>query len=251
MRLVFLFVLLAAAAAPALASDTAYHALRTLGAARGEKILNQVIEVQGRDGTPQPETWTVTVDDPMARGGVRVFEIRNGRVTSERAPVSRTAGQPVVMDFNKLNLDSSGAFTVAEQEAVRARIGFDGADYVLRSDETRGVPVWVVQLLDRDHRPVGKIQIAADNGLVLQTGHFQQGLAEENGRYEDRDFRDRDYRDRRYVSDDIPDEQDEPNDGVLGSMKRFGKRVERHFRRDAATLEQFFTGRRTLDRNDE
>src|SRR5207248_1176103 len=95
MKAVLQCVLLTLMAGPVFASDSAYHALRVLGTTRGEAILNRVVEVQGRDGAPQPTTWSVTVDDPAARGGVRVFEVRNGRVVSEHAPVRRSAGQPI------------------------------------------------------------------------------------------------------------------------------------------------------------
>ena len=67
----WLFVLLMAVAfAPGFVSaqDTAYKALRTVGAQRGEKALNQVVAIVGESGRPQPVAWRVTLDDP---GGAR------------------------------------------------------------------------------------------------------------------------------------------------------------------------------------
>ena len=53
------------------AQDTAYKALRTLGAQRGEKALNQVVAISGQSGLPQPVDWRISLNDPAARGGVR------------------------------------------------------------------------------------------------------------------------------------------------------------------------------------
>src|SRR5436309_593660 len=127
---VFLTVLFFAGAA-AFGRDSAYQALRSLGAERGRDQLNRVIEVQGRSGAPQPNSWKIVLDDPAARGGVREIEVKKGAIVSERTPVRNYSGtgESALMDFKKLNLDSEGAFTVANREALKAHIGFDTVDY--------------------------------------------------------------------------------------------------------------------------
>src|ERR1700677_237758 len=151
-----------------LAGDTAYQALRLAGA-HNQELLNHVIQVQGTDGQPQPQTWHLLIDDQSARGGVREMEISKGRIVSEHTPVHAYvgAGANVVMDFKKLNLDSQGAFTIANQEAAKHNIGFNSVDYMLRGDEQGGPPVWVLKLIDVDNKLVGTITIAADSGTVL------------------------------------------------------------------------------------
>src|SRR5438876_901279 len=88
--------------------DTAYQALRAIGTAKGQDVLNHVIKVQGRNGEPQPARWKVVTDDATAPGGVREFEVENGRIVSEHTPVKSYSGTATnaVMDFQKLNLDS-------------------------------------------------------------------------------------------------------------------------------------------------
>lgn len=149
--------------------ETAYQALRTVGAQRSKALLNSVIEVKGRNGTPQPASWTVLLNDPMARGGVREMEIASGHVVSERTPVKTYGGRGdgVVLDFKKLNLDSEGAFTVAEGEARAAKIGFFGADFLLRCDDASGAPIWIVELLDKEQHSLGSVRIAAETGAVI------------------------------------------------------------------------------------
>ena len=107
-------------------SDTAYKALRTFGKqAGGDKVLNRVIEVRGRNGTPQPDVWKVIASDPSARGGLVEAEVQRGKIISQRTPTGRAAGSSQTMDFNQLNLDSDGAFTVANQELQKRTISFD------------------------------------------------------------------------------------------------------------------------------
>src|SRR5215470_308943 len=101
------------------AQDTAYKALRTVGAQRGEKALNQVIAISGQSGRPQPVDWRIDLDDPAARGGVRELDIVSGRITSERTPVHPSQAGSKPIDLTKLNLDSDGAFRTAEKEASR------------------------------------------------------------------------------------------------------------------------------------
>ena len=58
---------------PALAQErvTAYDALRVVGVHLNRDAVNHVISVTGVDGSPQPETWKILLDEPRARGGVR------------------------------------------------------------------------------------------------------------------------------------------------------------------------------------
>lgn len=278
------------------AAETAYRALRMIGTQHGQDVLNRVIEVQGRGGAPQPSAWKITLSDPEARGGVREFEVSKNRVVAERTPARGTEGVATspVMNFHKLNLDSEGAFTVAEKEAQKARLGFDTVNYTLRAGDTgAAAPVWVVQLNDGGRRTVGTMHIAADTGAVVRSDLYgriggrsgedpvpeersvrreresDRGRSREGDRYRDpelaesRDLdrdsvyaedsprsssrypvRDRDremYED--YESEEYAYDEEEPREGR--GVKR---RIKDAFRSAGATLEEFFTGKRTIDR---
>jgi hypothetical protein len=200
--------------------DSAYQALRAIG---NQALLSRVMEVKGLNGTPQPEKWTVVLDDPLARGGVREIEIANGHIVSERTPVKSYSGsaEGISMNFQKLNLDSDGAFTVAEETAKRAHIGFDSVDYVLRCDDANSAPTWVLQLLDEHRRAVGTVNIAADNGTVVNKsfGGSRFGATDSTA---------------------VSKEGDTHVDS-------FGHRVDRSIHRAGASVEEFFTGKRTWD----
>src|SRR5437764_3315460 len=116
-------------AAPALAEErpTAYEAMRTVGTQLKRDYVNHVIAVAGTNGRPQPETWKILIEDPAARGGVREIEVSNGKIASERTPLRSAVESSLgpIIDTAKLNLDSSGAFTLAQQTATKSHISFD------------------------------------------------------------------------------------------------------------------------------
>lgn len=163
-------LLLFSASAVAEEETTAYEALRVVATQRNRDFINHVISLSGVDGTPQPETWKILIDDSRGRGGVREIEVSNGRIASERTPVRSVAGssEGATIDTKRLNLDSSGAYAVASHTADKSNTRFATVSYTLRTDE-RGDPVWIVTLLNQSARPVGTIHIGANRGNVTRT----------------------------------------------------------------------------------
>lgn len=248
--------------------ETAYQALRALGSQQGQEQLNRVIEVLGRDGGPNPETWKVILDDPTARGGVREVEVKRSEVVSERTPVRAYsgAGANAVMNFKRLNLDSEGAFTIANNEATRAKVGFDKVHYTLRGADETNAPVWVLQLVDASGRNVGSVHVAADSGEVLrrELGTANRGrVTDEDYVAEERVVVER-RRTTRTADDEFPEERDPEREYRDGDAREYaddpdyaesggrpgGVRdtIKKTFRSAGATLEEFFTGKRTIDR---
>lgn len=226
------------------AGDTAYQVLRLIGKGH-QDYLNRVVEVRGTAGQPQPVTWTVVLDDPSARGGVREMDVSKGRVVSEHTPVRAYAGAGAnsVMDFKHLNLDSEGAFTVANEEAVKRNVGFDSVDYVLRADPQTGAPQWILRLIDVKRVLVGTITISADNGAVVSTSGFgnpQGAVASAPLPPPDAS-----------APPPIPpaDGGDEPTPAP-GEQQRYGigHQINKGLHRIGGALQQFFTGERTVDK---
>ncbi|HXA09623.1 MAG TPA: hypothetical protein VNW28_06545 [Chthoniobacterales bacterium] len=172
------FIALLLLATPGFAQErpTAYQALRTIGIQLKRDLVNHVISVTGTNGDPQPPTWKILLDDPQARGGVREVEVGNGQIISERTPLrsSVEGSLGAVIDTSKLNLDSSGAYTVARQTAAKSHVTFATADYALRADE-RGNPMWMVTLQSQGGESAGKIFIGANHGTITRTEGFFSG----------------------------------------------------------------------------
>ena len=213
-------------ATPVLAQErpTAYQALRTVGTELNRDFVNHVISVTGSNGNPQPETWRILLEDTSARGGVREVEVSAGRISSERTPLRSSVEGSIgaAIDTAKLNLDSSGAFTVAQQTAEKSHVTFATADYTLRVDE-RGNPVWIVALQRQGGEPAGSIHIGANHGTITRTeGLFSGG-------------------DRAAVVDeqtdenhpeDANDDRDDDDDGDQNIVKRRIKQAFRQARDD-------------------
>jgi hypothetical protein len=147
---------------------TAYDALRVIGNQLGRDSVNRIISVTGVDGNPQPETWTVLLND--RRGGTRELQVANGRIESDRRPEGSVVGstEGAMINTSRLNLDSSGAYAVASHTAEKSHTNFSLTSYTLRTDE-HGEPIWIVTLQTRSRRPVGTIYIGANHGTVTRT----------------------------------------------------------------------------------
>jgi hypothetical protein len=271
MKRVLLTASIFAVAATIWADDTAYNALRVVGRSQGKDAINRVVELRGRAGSPQPAVWKVTLDEPRARGGVRELDVQRGKVISERTPAAaRTTGSP--MNFNQLNLDSDGAFTVANQEARKGGIPFDQVNYTLRSGTGGGAPVWQLELSDTKLGRAGTIDIAADTGAVLSQ-NLRQPTASRPGN--ERTFSDSNRRSQppppppvsdRYARDQDRDSGGDrysgggdryPADGPrysggdsrysqpgepFRSVGDFFHRVGKRFQKRGVQIENFFTG---------
>jgi hypothetical protein len=163
-------LLFAAASLAAQEQPTAYDALRVLGHEMGRDAVNHVISIVGADGTPQPEKWKILFEDSADGGGVREIEVADGQIVSERAPARAVIGSSEGATINtaRLNLDSSGAYAVANHTADKSSTPFATVSYTLRTDE-HGDPLWIVTLQNDSRRPVGTIYVSANRGNVTRT----------------------------------------------------------------------------------
>src|SRR5436190_23788674 len=202
---------------------SAYEALRVVGTQLNREMVNRIVSVSGVDGDPQPRTWKILVGDRQANGGVREITVEDNAVVSQRIPNRSVAGsmEGNTINTTRLNLDSTGAYTVASHTAETSHVTFTYVSYTLRTDD-RGNPVWVVTLEDRARRPVGTIHIKAHDGRVARVEGMYQGRNMEQVEDE------RDQADNRDV-----DSADNPEDNVV---KRRIKRLFRQTRDDARRL---------------
>jgi len=225
-----------AVASVAQAADTAYSALRAIGKRDGQEVLNHVLELRGRDGMPSPQVWKIVIDDPRARGGIRELEVQKGKIVGESTPTSRGAGNP--MNFNQLNLDSEGAFTIANQEAQKANVPFDRVNFLLKAGTGGGAPVWELELFDGRNGRSGSLTIAADSGTVLhrQLDRPHGPAVDDHAYLDDRN----NPQPPRRPSDEADDHN--PDHGP-GGLPGFLNRVGRHFEKRGRQIENFFTGK--------
>jgi hypothetical protein len=232
----FLFAFLVPASlALAQENPSAYEALRVIGTQLNRQLVNRIISVNGTDGDPQPRTWKILVEDRNATGGVREIVVQDSRVASQRVPNRSVVGsaEGATIDTSKLNLDSTGAYTVASHTAETSHVTFSLTNYTLRTDD-RGNPVWIVTLADRSNRPVGTIHIRASDGRVKRVEGMYSGRNMEQVE-ENRDIdKNRDEIDPA----DNPPAEDEASDADENIVKRDIKRMFRRTTNDARRMFQ-------------
>ncbi len=223
---------------------TAYDALRLIGNQRDSSYYDRLISISGRDGATQPKRWTLLFFDPNTRYGLREIEVQGGYIVSERTPrdekLSPIAPQ-LVLDLQKLNLNSDGAFKIANNAATQARLGFDSLTYVLRKHEVTKSPVWVLDMKDYRRMRVGTMLVNAETGAVIRppapgTQHTfdpPPGGSATGGQ-----------------TPPYQEPDDAGNGGFIGrvsqTFNKAGRETERFFLNVGGTLEEFFTGRRTI-----
>jgi hypothetical protein len=165
-------------AGPVLAqeSPSAYEAMRTIGTQLNRQAVNHIVSITGAEGDPHPRSWKILVEEKNAPSGVREYVIENNRIVSQRVPNRSVVGSTkgATIDTAKLNLDSTGAYSVAAHTADTSHVTFSLTNYTLRNDD-RGNPIWVVALADRSNRPVGTIHIRASDGRVMRVEGMYQG----------------------------------------------------------------------------
>jgi hypothetical protein len=206
---------------------SAYEALRAIGTQLNRQLVNRIISVNGVDGDPQPRTWKILIEDRNATGGVREIVVEDNRVVSQRVPNRSVVGstQGATINTAKLNLDSTGAYSVASHTAETSHVTYALTSYTLRTDD-RGNPVWIVTLADRTNRPVGTIHIRASDGRVNRVEGMYSGRNMEQVEVN----RDRDEVEK---SPRVEDEEQTDGDADENIVKRDIKRMFRRTTNDA------------------
>ena len=216
-------------AGPVLAQEnpSAYEALRVIGTQVNRQIVNRVISVTGVDGDPQPRSWKILVEDRNADGGVREIVVEGDRVVSQRVPNRSVVGstQGATINTAKLNLDSTGAYSVASHTAETSHVVYALTSYTLRTDE-KGNPVWIVTLGDRSGKPLGTIHVRASDGRITRVEGMYQGRNMEQ------------VEENRDEVDNPPTVEEENEDADGNIVKRDIKRMFRRTTNDARRMFQ-------------
>ncbi len=237
-----LFFFLSLALARGQTQTTAYDALLVVGKQFNRAAIKRVISVTGVDGDPQPVEWTVLIADRNAPAGVRELKVAGGRIISNRTPGEGVAGTGAgaTITTSQLNLDSSGAFTVASHTADRAHTNFDFVSYTLRTNE-RGTPVWIVTVQDQARTPLGTIHISAQRGNVTRVEGMYKGANMANVEQDPVVAR----TNRGEVIEDQPIEPENPEDGEIeegdGDENVVKAEIKRMFRRTKQDATRLFS----------
>jgi len=216
---------------------TAYLALKA--AQKGADGSASLIAVTGERGAPQPQEWKVIFSDPAARGGIREIVTSGDVIVSQRTPLKGYTGvgsEPAIA-LTRVNLDSDGAFEIANKQAIARKIGFSWVDYTLRANAVGGAPMWILRLYDSMGIRVGVIQISAENGSLIMPLEASEPPPAESAEQ---------------FSDTSPGKEIEGVIGrVGGTVEGVANAVKDTTLRTVGTVQEFFTGERTIGPKDE
>ncbi|MEO7933583.1 MAG: hypothetical protein ABIT76_10535 [Chthoniobacterales bacterium] len=230
----------------AFAQETAYQALNTVGKVKGQPFLDNLLSLEGLEGGSQPASWRLTFEDNTSRSGFREMEVRGGQIVSQRAPLKSPHGNGSRINLDRLQLDSDGAFTVAEREAARGHVSFARTNYFLEADGESGNPIWRVQLLDTTGNPVQTLRISADSGsMVRANGEAPARVAPNSDYVEETTTRET----TTTVADQPDSEGDSTELKIHRTMIRTGRTIKNSFKHVGGSIQEVFTGRRTVDKD--
>ena len=146
---------------------TAYLAVKA--AQKGADPSADLVEVTGERGEPQPQEWKVILARSRGKGrDSRGRCFRRCRCFAADAVTRLLRPECAVRDcLTRLNLDSDRAFEIANKQAVAKKVSFSWVDYTLRANAVGGSPMWILRLFNNMGSQVGVIQISAENGSVI------------------------------------------------------------------------------------
>lgn len=182
-----------------------------------------LLTAEGLGATPQPKIWRLVFDEPAARGGVREIEVSHEGIVAERTPSKNPFPQAGRINLSRMQLDSEGAFTAAENEALRRKIGFDAVNYLLQAADPAGTPVWQVQLLNKQDRVLATLFINGSTGRLTGMESSRGGAV-------------------------AVDEEESTELKIHRTLKKTGESIVDGVRHVGGSLEEVFTGERTIDK---
>jgi hypothetical protein len=151
-------------------AQTAQTAISVIEKEKGAAFVENLIEIKGARGEPQPPSWTFRFNEPAARGGLREIVVQGGQILSERTPVRGFGGTGDLptLPVKLINLDTRAVFNLANQAAIRQGLGFHWLDYALRPDVQTSQPVWYLTFIDVFGARVGDMSVDAKSLRILQ-----------------------------------------------------------------------------------
>ncbi len=172
-----------------LAAHTSQEALEALERRYGAEKFTDIVSITGTDGVPSPSEWWIVVRDPRMPSTLHTYWSGDRRVTDEgenRDYYPRRMPDGFV-NRGKLQIDSTQAFVVVEQEAAKMQIGFNEVSYELKAITLTDEPVWNLTLIDARGYFVGIVSVSGRTGNVLRKvwmtpgtsrGGFQMGVSD-------------------------------------------------------------------------
>lgn len=165
MRCFIISCLLALGAGAASAGGpTVYQALDTFARTQGAKASEHIVMIEGTEGSPQPTQWIFHLAPGTTPTPVWGVGLNQAAPVEPVQPATRP-GRP--LKLTTLNLNSDGAFRIAERLARANKFSFDSIDYQLAFHRDAGMDVWRLALWNHKSQRMGTVSLSAVDGSVV------------------------------------------------------------------------------------
>jgi len=204
------------------AEDKPLTALETLKAAKkllGEPVGNNMLQIKSENGKLRPRYWWIRYYDPSLFLKLRSIQMVGPEMVKNIVPANPFDGgdSGFIIPTEQLKFDSEKAISFMEKAAKESGIPLHSLNIRLEkphSGETN--PIWYFEWFDEKRRKLGTINVSATTGKITE----------------------------------VVDLKIKTKNIESVSKKGFDKEVEGTFLGIGADLEEFFTGKRTVDKED-
>lgn len=190
----------------------------------------RVLGVQVDESLDQ-QVWHIQFHDPKYKSDRRLVGFSDGNVTSDEAKTHESFKNASLVALDAVEMTESAATLRSRAHTAAKTAGVDPKSfrYILYHPEERTAARWYLHAFDAKTNMVGRIVLNARTAEVLATTWGEEAIksAQVSPRKSARKSR-----------------KGDPESG----FEEFGRDVERTFKGIGADLEEFFTGKRTIDR---
>jgi hypothetical protein len=194
---------------------TALKALKTAAEIVPQNVRNQLIKIEGQEGRLHPQVWQVTFFDTSASMDQRVVTVSRGEILTDEEPFALldNVNLSSCIDLHDVKLDSKQVIDGIHRLCYENRLPLYIMDITLeKSQKGKVTPLWVCVLKNARGNEFGIVKVSAKSGKILETEDVTLTA-----------------------------------DSKLRAEKSFGQKTADTFLGIGADMEQFFTGKRTVD----
>ncbi|HEY5811543.1 MAG TPA: hypothetical protein VIT23_02690 [Terrimicrobiaceae bacterium] len=130
-----------------------------------------VVKVSADNGSPNPPQWYVLAYRGSPDEGLFTITVANGEIVQEKPSlnVGELFRNPSPIAVERMRIDSTAAFEIAEQFSEANNKRLQSVSYVLQQRGEDSAPVWKVWCYDRAGNYFGYLEIAATEGAVISS----------------------------------------------------------------------------------
>jgi len=148
-----------------LANQSAMQAVGVLP----ESLQNGVVKISADNGNPDPPTWYFICRSSNSDDGIVSVTVQGGAITNQKPSLDMRVlmGGYSSIDFGKVQVDSRGAWNIAERFATSEGKKLGTVSYALQQKGKEATPIWSVWCYAPSGSYIGLLKVLASTGDVI------------------------------------------------------------------------------------